>query len=816
MGFRKASGMKPTQLRNPVPGTDESAFNQQLIGESLDVQPQRSPAASQPQQPMPEPTPTPAPSVSPEQSIAMPDDLDQPISLPDDLDEPIVLGSEEPIDYFTKYDKEKEVQTKFAGMSLKRTEDGKVLVKGPFAKEFKEPDETVKSGLRMLYQSYLDLPTIAGSVAGPAAVGAMYGAAGGPPGALAGTIAGALAGAAGGGLGAAASRSRFEEIKNDPEKAKDLYIMSKLFEGEDISPVGEAAATAFGAAGELVAGGITAAKASQSAMKQAAKLELEAMDPLLSKAIKDAELAGVELDAADVLRMVSPKVGEKVSTAASGGFGEELQKEVISRSQRKQVQLKASMDSLMKKHGGDIDFSNPEAVSLSSRFEGKEVVDPFTKQVMKPKKNKNVLEALEESMGYEISRDRAAVQEIAGGLKVDANQLQTSVTDMASSYLPGASQFIKNGKIDKAGFLNYVRTEVPVEGADKIAKALNMLDSITSVPAGALDSTVINVEKQVLDEMEAFKALGVSSAKKPMEELAASTNLGIKPAGARTSGMDFKTLTAFNDLVQGMVKDAEGTGIEGFVKQLAKTTRQFEDDAITKIAEMRGQPQLAEQVIARKAKYANAIDDITAWQKYIKDNDSLSGQFLKMNQEESKRFMSLLTPKQQKEMRGIVLDRAMRDSIDDLLDAGQVVKVSPSKLAKNLVKNPQAKANLEILYGKQDVKKIEAITNIADMLDRESLRSNPPSGLIDKMAKTISEVPGLSGAKDWLGALLMGNPRAKELVMTRARDMSRLLDRSGKGAVAAIAENTGRPSDISNLIKTAPTTYSGYRNNQQE
>lgn len=874
MGLRQASGTKPTQLRNPVPTVDQEAFNQEQLNQVPDSQ-MRSPAGGQ-QMAQPTPSPTPAPDQSPMGQQSQAPMLDFSGISDDQMDFSGVsdVAQEEPINYIQKYANEKTVETSFLGMTLKRDEDGNVLVKKPFGKTFKEPDEETKDFLRLAYQSYLDLPTIAGGVAGSAMVGGMYGMAGGPPGALAGMAAGALAGAAGSGLGAAASESRFKDIVNDPERAKDFYIMSELFKGEELSPTGVVPSMLMGAAGEVAGAGIQSAKAAMRSVKDVAKQTLETVNPILAKAIDEAKQAGVDIDAADVLRMMSPAAGEKYSMIEAGAFGEQLQKEALSRSRTKQIQLKAALTSLLKKHGGDINFADPSSLGLSSRFAPSKQGGPFANQVMEPKKNLNVLQVLEENMAHDVGMDRAAMQEIAGDFKVDANQLLTSFSDIVSKTIPGAKDFISNGKINKAGLLNHVKSYIPVEGAEKLAKALNLLDAITAVSEGGLDTVgryrtgaalegsatqlYPNTSERAFQETfqsEFFpgeysaspisKELGPTTIRETIKEgtnvpgltvtdqsgvissptmqsqpsLAlekavpqAERNLGPNIAGDRRTGMNFKTLTAFTDLIQGMVKDSEGSAIEGAAKELSVAARQFEDDAIMNIANMRGNKALGERVLQRKAKYANAIEDIVNFQKYIKNNDSLAGQFLKMNGEEASRFSALLTPVQKQELKGIILDRAMRDSIDDLLDVGSVIKVNPQKLAKNLVKDPQARSNLTMLYGADDVKKIDAIIGIADLLDRQSLSTKIPTGLVDKAAKYVSSI-GVENSKDWLGALLMGNPRAKEMILARANEMSRLINKGNKGIVSKISKLP--PRGVAAGIKSIPTYVNGRRNNEE-
>jgi hypothetical protein len=295
----------------------------------------------------------------------------------------------------------------------------------------------------------------------------------------------------------------------------------------------------------------------------------------------------------------------------------------------------------------------------------------------------------------------------------------------------------------------------------------------------------------------------VGSAAGPrMIETPAKRFLGPKAGGENYSGLTFDQINELNQSAQNIVESLsrsqlQNKNIMGAASEIARTTRQFEDDAMFKLAAIRGKEGFAEKLIADKATFANSAKDLAELSTFVSKNlDTMSGQVLKLQPQQLKRFLKYLNEQQINELRGLVLNRAYTDSVTDLLEAGVHVKVNPEKIVTRMLTQPESRANIKTLFGAEALKDLDSFAKMAKVVNSSGQYTASTKTIAKATSRLARWLPGGESLNDFLGAFFMGNPTAEQVIATTLKNSEALLRKPSGGLIGKMGKAAASFRDV--------------------
>jgi hypothetical protein len=288
----------------------------------------------------------------------------------------------------------------------------------------------------------------------------------------------------------------------------------------------------------------------------------------------------------------------------------------------------------------------------------------------------------------------------------------------------------------------------------------------------------------------------VGSAAGPrMIESAEKRFLGPKQGGEAYSGLTFDQITELNQDAQNIVETllkskAQNKNLVGAASDLARTTRQFEDDAVFKLAAIRGDEKFAEKVLGDKAMYANSAKDLAELSKFVDKNlKNMAGQYLKLPPQEAKRLLKYLNPTQLDELRTIAMTEAYNDTVVDLMEGSNLgIKINPNKIVTKMLTQPESRENIKLLFGADALKDLDSFAGLAKLVNSKGQYSASGKSVAKAVSKMARWLPGGEYATDFLGAFFMGNPTAEKVIATSLRDAQELIRKPTGGVVGKIGK----------------------------
>lgn len=343
-----------------------------------------------------------------------------------------------------------------------------------------------------------------------------------------------------------------------------------------------------------------------------------------------------------------------------------------------------------------------------------------------------------------------------------------------------------------------------------------LTESGTKLPGG-VSATQVPTGSQV---QESLFQTPVGSAAGPQGiESPAKQFLGPKRGGESYQGLTFRQLTELNDTAQAIVKNLESTSKDsrliGFAKQLAETTRQFEDDSIFKLGVVRGNEAFAEKVVLDKRKFANAVQDITEFRNiFDQQKDTIGGQVLNLAPELTKRLMTYLSNDQKLELGKIIFNRAYNDSVSSALEkSGVGMAVNPKKIAESMLSKDETRQNIKLLFGDEALKDLDNWAKLSNFLNKNPEYKAAPETIGKAVSKMVRFFPGGAKVDDFLNAFLYGNPRAQALLKASLDDASKMIRKPSGGLIGKAEKASFRTikspvkrAAISTGVKVIPQT----------
>jgi hypothetical protein len=724
MGFRQASGTKPTHLAAPVPGEapmDPMALAAQVKAPPMAAMPSGSPS----------PIPSPAPDVAdPFASI----DVSDPFAELPHADE-IPAEQSGPIDFMSKF-KNEGVEDHVLGLKVRVGKDGVVEVKAPLGKsEWQAPTESQAEAARLVYSTIRDSGTVAGSVIGEVVGGIGGGIAAGVPTAGAGIVPGAVAGAAmggaaGGALGSQLNQKVVDHLTSSEGGAKFLYLLKKMGGVPDddeptgalmsgliggVSPIGGALV------GAAMRGGGKALinEAGTKAAQGIADTTLPAMGNLAS----DAATTGVDLSVADALQNL-PGGGtakQAINDVSSGGFGKDAKTIYETEVVKKQKQLMDYVNQVISKVAPGRDFANPSQL-------------PFAKTARSGYGEVGALDGLVNKWGQRLGEHETEAANIAGGERFDISQFFDNAHAIFRQKAPAAAaDALEAGNIEKAS---------------QIIKETRSTDTNLK---GLLNAMAEIKQRVQLDNAQAIQK-------------------GIEGAGKG----DIKQLTydEFRNYLKGLQEFANSTQ-NPMLQQLSGSARAQQSDILEKV--FVNDPERLQEIQAAKSIYHQKIDEVTKVADALKTNKANIGGAVLDFKPESVRALKFIVsnPEDLAQFRGAALDAAFRDQLT-LNPMG----VSSSKINEMFFSQNRSEAMKELL-GEETLSQLKSVANIASVLEKQSIKPDAKEAMVDK-AFTIGlamqkMLGGVSKSMKMVKNFLSNDNEAQLLLDTRIADYQKLV-----------------------------------------
>jgi len=550
MGFRKASGTKPSMLASTIPSREEEIGIQEEISSSVPkrkVQTSERAPAIAPEQQMTAPQPEqdqpidildmgideiqPQAAAAPEPQ--MPEAPVQPQGEVDILDMEVALPKESKIkNYLFDLQQSKEqFEGSFAGVKFKRDKDGKYYylqqqpkfkgeykTRGITSKEFGvidgEKPEIEAAGWKPISQMdpatrnyfnvatgvMLDWPQFAVSLPVAIGVGALTGGAGFFPTLFAEAISGGATGYA----GAKIAEAKYRQMLQNKDESKKLAFLEEVL--GHAKPTSVEVSTLLGAGGAIIPAGIVAGKAGYKAASEAFASRASRLNAYLGKVVSDignfAAKIGIDLDAKDIVRSIDPDIESKILQVEGGELGINLQEKTISQSQARMLALKGYLKSMMDR------FQVPEGQKTIGKLTAKEAVEtPFAKQVMKPRADMNLMDVVEDNFVTTLKQNSIRGQELAGDLRVSADQLMSGVEQVFERSF-NTFRTLKEQGYNGAALLEAFKKTNPRE-ADVLVKFYNNYrEMIGRKPGELLDPADTQFIETIFDALppERFKS----------------------------------------------------------------------------------------------------------------------------------------------------------------------------------------------------------------------------------------------------------------------------------------------------------------------
>jgi hypothetical protein len=738
MGFRVASGTKPSQLNNPIVNKDDEMAMEKApvnLKQEQVQQPVQKQQISQPQ-----PSQTPAPQIQSQNSNDgvdisafsqyMGDNQEDQSQNPNKK-----LSKQDVMDLFSNT----ETDHTMLGRKFKQDKDGNITIKEIGRNKY----HPLNNAERALYGSYLDilnnssankyalLAGGAGALIGGVAplligqpelspIGAEAGAETGATLAAAtasvlpslGSIAGRVIGngALQGGaayLGSKQDNSEdaWDDYLSHPENQKTYYFLNKIA-GNTVPEMPmdpNAAAVAFGAggsmgellslAGETVGRYTAKSMASKEVTNKAMGEIASSMEPHINELGEASKDVGVPLTSMDVIP------GSGMSPEANS-------------LEQQSVKNQAVRTVVNSENNKKINSVNKFVDNIYARLGIKPDSDKFNMSIYKPDrvgfddKNNFVGDLIREE-GKKLSMFRQFVSEEARQRKFTATEYIKRANDVIKAAVPGAPD------IESARDLNAVSDRLRSKFGDKETKE------------------VLGFFQDILNET----SVPESAFERSPQQLQSVTGVGSNNAGNLERGLNFNFVTKMTDKLQDQASRTDNP----YTAQLAGIMRDFENDIIHSTLNESGKKSLAEDFIAQKASYADKIGALSTAKQSLSgaiDRGAIGEWALSLPNRTLKMMKPLVSQSQWNEM----VDDVLRTKL--FKEASSVGGKVSSKDIASMFGNEAMSENLKTLIGEKESKNLMSAMKVLDVLENKKLNLSGIEGQSKMFAKLMSTTPG--------------------------------------------------------------------------
>lgn len=751
MGFRQASGTKPSDLATPVPGDMEANLQTALSKIKPAIQETPAPMAGSPDALAPTPIPSQAGFV---------DDIDAPVT---DLGNEAIASPEvekkEPIDHYAEL-QGKDVEGSLLGFHVKVNKDGTVTTSLPGQSKYTPPNEAQASAARAMFYTLRDAGSTGGMVLGDAA------------GAAAGILTGGVAslplasagGAAGGAIGSKANQYILDHLKSNPSGAKFLYLLQKMggISDEDANNPSSAGASALigglSPIASALLGGITSKVGGlidQSTSSAAGKAVVDSTAPALADITEAANATGVALSPADAMAKLpgGSSAVEANENAASGLFGADVQKNYQVAAQKKQDQLKNFLTGLVQKAAPGVDFSKPSTLGIAQS----------TKSGFK---NQNLIDKFIDNFGKVLGDYTQDANQKAGGKQFDIEPLyQNALKIIRSTGADDLADALESGNIDlsnrilKDGYSVNENMQGLVNEFHKIENVYNR----NSAFAKQEGTSVLPVEST------SNSALGQAGASKTPTIPSSAENMSPNTSGKATAGATYDWINRYVNSVQEISSQKQNP----LVQQLAGAARAHEGDVLSKIYE--NNPSMVREIQGANQMYSNSIGGLRDLSKAITSGSAnIGGAVLNFDAPTIRMLKSVMSEEELSTFRGASLNAGLKDElIKDPING-----VNPSKIYKTFFSGSREEAMTELL-GDKTMDLLKKSILVAKHLDAPNISQQASEAGAKEVAKYL---PGMSKAlggwnavKTTMGRLFDGNKDALDLINSSINDYAKYL-----------------------------------------
>lgn len=762
MGFRKASGTKPSQLTNPVPGED--------VEEQMSSEPVKSVDLNAPKpelqvqvSDLPSVDEAAVESVEPVKNIGI-----------DNLPSVDDLGVEPAVDI-------RNFEIDIVGKKG-RVREGAFEFYDEDKKEWRKPSKTEKFIAGMTLDSIANAPAIGGQFGG-AAIGSVRGpgtaAAGGV---LAGTAASTL------------NEEFLSKLRQNPESAKYIAALEAL-SGESADPMGPAETAALSILGEGVGAVLGRAFKRGAKMLKGADEQVEAAFkeslPAVKETAEAAEKLGIDVKAADVASQLpgGGEIAEAELMASQGLLGKEAKVAYERQIKQQQDALKAVIQDAKRMVG--VEDAATDLAKVERRgFDKLNIVDRYMDRWKKT-----------------LGSLRQGVSETARQQKYDATQLMEGVKSKLRSF-PDHERFLsKEGNLNVEALKQYSKNYLGSEQeakifVDQVALLNNMVSrqSALARSQGTRRASVVADRTAIPDGSyenftREFDIVSAPYSREMAPGMAANTieNLGPNYSGGAEAGLTFDQVSTLVDRFQEV---AQKTG-DSRLKELSGMAASYENDIMEKAYKASGNDSMATTVKAAKETFSKEIDELEGLSKRIKagiEKGTLGDAIFKMPAEDLKLFKSFLSKEELAEARMKAFNSAVLN--ESILNPSKTINAS--YLEKKFLKDEKTKESMIELFGKDGYDNIKAAVNIAKVLENKDLNpkafvrvTNDLSGQLMKMEKKLGMVQYgkaiigfLSGSNEKAAKMLSENIANYEAIM-KPKPSSRMIGALEAGAEAS-------------------------------
>lgn len=732
MGFRQASGTKPSNLAAPVPG-------------SQPVDPNAA-AAQIKSAPMPNPGGSPAPGVSganaqpinsPGPSVSPEDDLMAGIPHADDLmsgiDPAQGAGNSAAPDPTQAFDGQS-LEHSLLGMKVKQDKDGKILIaQFPGSNSFYPPNAAQRSLLSAYLGAIHNAGALADSAAGSlggVATGAELGSAFGPIGTAAGGIlGGAFAAGGAAAVGASGAQDNLKRYLSDPDNAKTYYFLNKIAGPSEAMTPADAALTLgggellgglLGVAGKAVSGKVAAGAADSASVSAARSAAADASAPAIDALQQAGNATGTPLTA---LEASAGQDGAIVPTTVEkgilgGDYGESLQQNYVNSVKSKIDNVKQFVNNIQNQFSGVIDDIGTNSESGYARGD----------------KAKNFVSQLIDNQHNTLSGFREDVKSVAGNTLHDPAPVKSGINDILSQAIPGEQY---TGTIDQLEKIhkNLSATFGDKETREFIGQAMNIQNKINESQAGS------------------FGGVGLQNK----------------------TGLSFDYVNAMTDKLQRM----SAGGNNPYVSQLSGVMRNFENNIIESSLKDAGNSAGAQAFLDAKSSYANSIGPLQKAQQSLNqaiNNGSIGGWALNLPADQMRVLSGLTTDQQWSQMAGSAIRNGLFEEA-----AGKAAPMTAKRIEQFLL-NDSRRDTLNVLIGKENVGSLDSAMKVLGQLEKKNLTPDAAAGQAKTIGKMLKSVKGLF-VDDIVNYALYDKPEVAQMVKEEIQNYRKVYDYQSKGSL---------------------------------
>lgn len=176
--------------------------------------------------------------------------------------------------------------------------------------------------------------------------------------------------------------------------------------------------------------------------------------------------------------------------------------------------------------------------------------------------------------------------------------------------------------------------------------------------------------------------------------------------------------------------------------------------------------------------------------------------------------MTYLSKPQVDEVKSLFFQRAFNDSIAEVIEnTGIHMRIDPSKIAREMLTQPENRANIKLIFGDEILKELDAFSTMAKLVNEKGDPSKARTQITRALYKIAGFLPEGAKMDDYLMSFFYGNATGQQTVATALKDAQSLLRRPTAGVVGKlgkagyeIGSRPGLKAGLTVGAKTSPQT----------